>query len=127
MLPKKLYAVLGENKDLGNKLHTHYVYYSWKKEQVKAKENIASILEDYSDKKLLGLAYDATTKKLLREFISLKKESHWEKVLQKILKGLYELLTREIENAAPIPRASIRMKINKLPIYDKDDILMITE
>ena len=70
--------------------------------QIKIKKKIESILKNYSDKKLLGLAYDKTTKKLIQELISLKKEENWFKVVVKILKGLRDLLNREIEKAKPI-------------------------
>ena len=35
MLNKKIYLVLGENKDLGNKLHAYYVYDCDKNKQKK--------------------------------------------------------------------------------------------
>ena len=65
---------MGENKDLGNKLHAHYVYESNRNTQINIKKKIESILINYSDKKLISLAYDKTTEKLIQDLISLKKE-----------------------------------------------------
>ena len=130
MLNKKIYLVLGENKDLGNKLHAHYIYQCDKNTQIKIKSKIDDVLKDYSDKKLLGLAYDKTTKKLIQELIYLKKEKNWSKILNKILEGLSELLEREIEKAKPISKPKlneIKKEFLKIPIYDKYDIIKIKE
>jgi|TARA_Y100000310_G_C20634600_1_gene790503 hypothetical protein len=130
MLNKKIYYVLGENKDLGNKLHAHYIYESDSNTQIKIKSKIDDILKDYSDKKLLGLAYDKITKKLIQELISLKKEKNWSKILNKILKGLSDLLEREIEKAKPLSKPKlndIKREFLKIPIYDKSDIIKIKE
>jgi len=130
MLNKKIYLVLGENKDLGNKLHTHYVYECDKNAQIRIKSKVDDILEDYSDKKLLGLAYDRTTKKLIQELIYLKKEKNWSKILNKILKSLSDLLEREIEEAKHLSKpklTKIKKELLKIPIYDKSDIIKIKE
>ncbi|MFH1506539.1 MAG: hypothetical protein ABIE94_06155 [archaeon] len=132
MLNKTLYLVLGENKDLGNKLHSHYVYESDKNTQIRIKKEIESILMNYSDNKLLGLAYDKTTKKLIQELINLKKEKNWKKIIVKILTGLRDLLEREIEEAEPISKPkslvnNIKEELKKLPIYHTTDIIKIIE
>ena len=131
MLNKTIYLLLGENKDLGNKLHAHYVYECDRNVQIRIKKKIESILKNYSDKKLLGLAYDKTTKKLIQELISLKKEENWFKVVVKILKGLRDLLNREIEKAKPILKSkslikNIKEELKKLTIYHPSDIIKIT-
>ncbi len=132
MLNKKLYLVLAKNKDLGNKLHSHYIYECGRAAQIKIKSRIDDILKQYSEKKLLGLAYDKTTRNLIQEFISLKKEPNWPRILNKILKGLSDLLSREIEKAKPVPKPKsaikdIKKQLKKLPIYHKTDIIKITE
>ncbi len=132
MLPKKVYFVLGENKDLGNKLHSYYVYKCDRDAQTKIKSKIDDIIENYSDKKLLTLGYDEVTKKLLREFISLKKEPGWDKIMMKILKGLSDLLDREIKKAKKISKpastiSDIKKALNKLKIYHSSDIIKIEE
>ncbi|MBU3940526.1 MAG: hypothetical protein KKH88_01200 [Nanoarchaeota archaeon] len=130
MLNKKIYSVLGENKDLGNKLHSYYVYKSNKKIQIKTKKKIESILNNYSDKKLVGLAYDKTTRKFIQELILLKKEKNWNKIVIKILKGLKDLLEREIKEAKIVPKittSNIKEELKKLPIYHKSDILKIKQ
>ena len=121
---------MGENKDLGNKLHTRYIYDSDKKTQIKTKAIIDEILKKYSDKKFLSLAYDDTSKKLIKEFISLKKQPNWSKILNKVLKGLSDLLEREIKEAKTVPEPGsvakyIIKSIRKLRIYNQTDILKI--
>jgi len=64
MLNKAIYKVLGENKDLGNKLHSYYVYLSDKNTQIEIKDKINFIFVNYSDKKLLSLVYDKIFEKL---------------------------------------------------------------
>jgi GNAT superfamily N-acetyltransferase len=132
MLNKKIYCVLGENKDLGNKLHAHYIYDCDNATQAKIKLKIDDILREYSDKKLLGLAYDKNTRSLIQEFISLKKEPNWLKILNKILRGLKDLLNREIKMAEPIlkPKSIIsdmRKQLKKMSFYHKTDIIKIKE
>ena len=132
MLNEKIYLVLGKDKDLGNKLHAHYVYVCDKSTQIKTKVKIDNLLKDYSDKKLLGLAYDKTTKKLIQELISLKKEPNWKKILNKILKGLGDLLKREIEKTRLVSKPKsvinyIKRELEKLPIYHTTDIIKIKE
>jgi len=132
MLSKNIYLVLGENKDLGNKLHAHYIYECDKKTQKKIKSKIEDILKNYFDRKLLGLAYDKTTRNLIQELISLKKVKDWSKVVVKILKGLRDLLEREIEKTEPIqkPKSVIKLlndELKKLHIYHKTDIIKITK
>jgi hypothetical protein len=65
MLSKKIYSVLGENKDLGNKLHTHYVYSCERNVQRETRVKMKGILQEFSDTKLLGLAFDPISKNLL--------------------------------------------------------------
>ena len=132
MLNKKIYFVLGENKDLGNKLHDHYIYDSDKKSQNKVKDKINILLADYSDKNLLNLAYNDLTKKLIKELISLKSEPNWFKIVNKILKGLNDLLEREIKKAKSLnkPKSVIKYiskELKKLHIYHNSDIVKIKE
>jgi len=132
MLNKKKYLLLGENKDLGNKLHTRYVYNSNRNTQIKIKDKIDSILLNYSDNKLLSLAYDKITNKLIQELISLKKEKNWLKIIFKILNGLRDLLDREITKAKPIskPKSIIKKitkELEKLLIYHPSDIIKIKQ
>jgi len=132
MLSKNIFLVLGENKDLGNKLHAHYIYECDKKEQNKIKSKIDDILKDYSDEKLLGLAYDISTKKLIQDLICVKKEKNWSKIVVKMLKGLRDLLEREIKKAKPIQKPKsvikyVKRELEKLHIYHETDAIRITE
>lgn len=77
LLSEKLYLILGKDNDLGNKLHSHYVYECKRSEQREAKIKIGNLIEGYSDSKLLGLSYDDVTKKFIQDLISLKDEPQW--------------------------------------------------
>ena len=130
MLNRAIYGVLGEEKDLGNKLHTHYVYESDRDTQEKTKKKIESIISNYSDTTLLSLAYDRTTKKLMRELMSLKSEKNWSRIVIKILKGLRKLLQREIEKAKPIPKPTIqniKKGLMNLPSYHPSDTITLEQ
>jgi len=132
MINKKLYQILGENKDLGNKLHAYYVYKCSKQKQVKIKKTIDKLIHDYSDKQFKELAYDNTTKTLINELIALKNEHNWMKIILKLLKGLSHLLKREIGHAEKLQkpdniRKYVEKEIKKLHIYHKSDIIKVKE
>jgi hypothetical protein len=132
MLSKKLYLVLGENKDLGNRLHSYYVYKAGKNKQIKAKLMIDSLIKNYSDTKLLELAYDNKTRKYINEIILLKKEKNWGKIMLKLLKGIGDLLDREIKSAKKIRqpqkiRQILKKQMQNLAIYNPSDIINIKE
>jgi len=120
MLTKKLYKILGENNDLGNKLHSYYIYKCNKNKQIKTKQLIESILKNKTP--LSKLAYNKTTKTLIKK-LNIK-----EKTTKKILKALIDLLEREIKQAKPIPKPkNIKNKLKKLPIYKKEDLIKIKQ
>ncbi|MBU0757948.1 MAG: GNAT family N-acetyltransferase [Nanoarchaeota archaeon] len=132
MLNRKLYSILSSDKDLGILLHSHYIYVSDKNNQIKARDIVHNLIQEYEDPKFLELGYSQNTKELIREFISCKNEPNWKKVLNKFLKGLLELLEREIIKAHPIniPKnisQLINLEIKKIPMYNKSAIINITE
>ncbi|MFH1668328.1 MAG: hypothetical protein ABIA62_00200 [Candidatus Woesearchaeota archaeon] len=132
MLSKRLYLILGQDNDLGNRLHRHYVYLSSRKVQINVKSKIDDIIYDYRDKKLVGLGFNQKTKKLLQELIRAKKEPGWKNIVLRILKGLSDLLEREIVSAKEmeIPKSiqtTIIKELKKLKIYHKTDLINIKE
>lgn len=132
VLSEKLYLILGKDNDLGNKLHSHYVYECNRNKQKEVKTKIDDLIEKYSDGKFIGLAYDGVTSKLIRELIALKDDPQWSEVIRKFLKGLSDLLGREIQKAAKIPKPErvfedIRNGLKRMDIYDELDIVNIEE
>lgn len=133
LLSEKLYLILGKDNDLGNKLHSHYVYECRRGEQREAKKKIGDLIEGYSDSKLLALSYDDVTKKLLQDLISLKEiEPQWFEVVFKLLNGLSDLLDREIARATIIPEPKtiirdINEGLHRMPIYDESDVIKAEE
>ncbi|MFT4309038.1 MAG: hypothetical protein ACMXYL_00965 [Candidatus Woesearchaeota archaeon] len=132
MISKKIYLVLGENNDLGNKIHSYYIYKADKDVQTRTIKVIDGIIDDYTDSKLLSLSYDTTTRRLMKELIALKHEPNWNKIVMKILRGLKGLLLREIELSKPIRKPKdirnyIKKELKKLDIYHKTDVIRINE
>ena len=113
MLNKRIYLVLGKDNDLGNKLHSHYIYQSDRQTQIRIKHNINDILLDFEPRKIESLAYNDTTRNLLIELITLQNEANWEKIVVKILKALEQILKREIVEMKTIKKNAINfhMKI----------------
>lgn len=130
MLTKNIYKLLDDPHLLGVKLHSHYVYHCGREEQEKAKKLIESLLKDYSDEKFISLGYDDKRKKLIKELIKLKKEPGWEKIVRKFLKGLKELIEREIGRAEEVQKPKnikkhVKKELRKLDIYHKSDVVKV--
>ena len=120
MLNKRLSHILME-KNLGNKIHTHYVYHSDRESQIEIKKNIDDIVLDFNPRKLVSLGYNDTSIKLINEFIDLKKEPNWEKIVVRILKALRLILQREIVEARPISNpdiSHIEARLTQMPDFD---------
>ena len=132
MLNKKLFLLLGDNKDLANRLHSYYVYLSDKEVQAEIKNKIDDILVDFTESKLREIAYDEKTRDLIQELIELKEEPNWKKVVIKMLKGLIELLDRELIKSTTIPKPKtieddIINEIKNWDIFHKTDLIEIKE
>ena len=132
MLNEKLFLLLGDNKDLANRLHSHYVYLSDRDVQAETKNIIDDILNDFKDYKLIEIAYNKRTRDLMQELIDLKEEPNWKKVVIKMLKGLRDLIDRELNRASTIPRPEtiekeILCEIKKWDIFHKTDLIEIKE
>ena len=130
MLNKRIYLVLGKDNDLGNKLHSHYIYQSDRQTQIRIKHNINDILLDFEPRKIESLAYNDTTRNLLIELITLQNEANWEKIVVKILKALEQILKREIVEMKTIKKPSIshlKNKLTSLPFYDDSVLLTVEE
>jgi len=132
VLNEKLYLILGKDNDLGNKLHSYYVYECKGSEQIEVKRRIDDLIECYSDSKLLGLSYDDVTTKMLQDLISLKDEPQWFEVVFRLLNGLSHLLDREIKRATVIPEPKtvvedIKKELRRMPIYGESDVIRIEE
>lgn len=138
MISEKLREVLGRNNDLGNLLHTHYIYNCGKEDQIIARAKLEALLKHYkrfkhhSDEGLLGLAFDENSEGLLAELIALKKEPNWQEIITKILEGLSHLLDRELEKAQSIPKPAkveeeVIKELVKIHIYHPDDRIEVTE
>lgn len=132
VLSEKIYLILGKDNDLGNKLHSYYVYQCDRNEQIKAKTKIDDLIAEYSDSKFLELSYNDITKKLLQDLISLKNEAQWFEVILKLLNGLSDLLDREIKKASNLPKTEttvgdLRKGFIKIRIHDESDVLEIKE
>ena len=87
MLNKRLSHVLME-KNLGNNLHTHYIYHSERGSQIEIKNIIDDIGIDFNPRELVSLGYDDISIRLINEFIGLKDEPNWENIVVRILKAL---------------------------------------
>jgi len=132
LLSEKLYLILGKDNDLGNKLHSYYIYECGRDEQREVKRKICNLIEGYSDSKLLGLSYDDVTRKLIQDLISLKDEPQWFEVVFKLLNGLSDLLDREIKKATRLPKPTtiiqdIEKGLSGMQIYDESDVVKIEE
>lgn len=128
----KLMRIIGENKDLGNKLHSHYIYNCDAKEQTEAKQKIDKLIEKYTDKDFLKLSYNNTTRQLILELMELKEEPHWQEIVRRMLRGLSHLLERELARAKKILkpdkiRKKIIEKLKKLHIYEASDVIEVNE
>ena len=129
MLNKRLSHILME-KNLGNKLHSHYVYLSDRESQIKINKIINDILIDFNPQDLVFLGYDETTIRLIHEFIDLKDEPNWEKIVVKILKALSTILKREIVEARPKSKPDtslIESCLTHMPNYDGSHQITIEE
>ena len=132
MQNKKLFLLLGDNKDLANRLHSHYVYLSDRDVQTETKKMINDILNDFKDVKLIDIAYDERTRNLMQELIDLKEEPNWKKIVIKMMKGLRDLIDRELIIASAIPRPEtiekqIICEIINWDIFHKTDLIEIKE
>jgi hypothetical protein len=132
VLNKKLFLVLGDNKDLANRLHSHYVYLSDREVQIEIKNKIDDILVDFTDNKLREIAYDEKTRDLMQELIDLKEEHNWKKVVIKMFNGLSYLNDRELKKASGIPRpenieVDIINEIKNWDIFHKTDHIKVKE
>ncbi len=129
MLNKRLSQILME-KNLGNKLHSHYVYLSDRESQIKIKKIIDDIVNDFNHLELVSLGYDDTSSRLIDEFIDLKDEPNWEKIVVKILKALSMILKREIVEARPISNPDISLiesRLTQMPHYDASHQIKIED
>jgi GNAT superfamily N-acetyltransferase len=69
----------------------------------------------------VSLGYDDTSIRLIDEFIDLKNEPNWEKIVVRILKALSLILQREIDEARPISNPEISLieaRLTQMPDYD---------
>jgi GNAT superfamily N-acetyltransferase len=108
-------------KNLGNIIHTHYIYLSDRDSQIEIKKNIDEIVIDFKPRKLVSLGYDDTSIRLINEFIDLKNEPNWEKIVVRILKALSLILQREIVEARPISKPEVSIiesYLTQMPDYD---------
>ncbi len=132
MLTKKIYKLLDVPNLLGVKLHSHYVYQCDRDEQKKAKKLIESLLKDYSDEKFISLGFDGERKKLIMELIKLKNEPDWDRMVMKFLKGLKELIERELKKAEEVQKPRnlakyVKKELKKLHIYHRTDVVKVKE
>jgi len=133
MFTKKTYSALANDPGLlANKLHTRYVYELSAEKQVKIKELIESTIDNYSDDKLMQLAFNSETKRLIAELIACKREPNWQKVIHKFLKGMLNILEREISRARRIRKPAriskhILKAMKRLHIYKEGDIVRVEE
>jgi GNAT superfamily N-acetyltransferase len=108
-------------KNLGNIIHTHYICLSDRDSQIEIKKNIDEIVIDFKPRKLVSLGYDDTSIRLINEFIDLKNEPNWEKIVVRILKALSLILQREIVEARPISKPEVSIiesYLTQMPDYD---------
>jgi GNAT superfamily N-acetyltransferase len=108
-------------KNLGNKIHSHYIYHSDRESQIEIKNNIDDIVIDFNPRELVSLGFDDTSIKLIDEFIDLKDTPNWEKIVVRILKALSLILQREIVEARPISNSDISLIescLTQMPDYD---------
>lgn len=136
-ISEKLREVLGRNKDLGNILHTYYIYECHRDKQMIAKAKISALLNQYKrggqfpEEGLLDLAgFDKTAKKYMRELIALKDEPDWNEIMEKLLQGLHHLLDREIVLAERMLRSErvkehVMKELTKIHIYAPGDIIEV--
>lgn len=132
LFSKRLYKIFGDEKNLGNKLHSFYISTCDKKRQIEMKRKLEALIKNYDDGKFSDLAYNSDTKKLIQEVIELKNEQDWFKVIIKYFLGLSDLLEREIKKAVEIPQretiiGDIGKKIKKIYIFHPSDIIKINE
>ena len=132
MLSSEMLRVFGERKDLGNKIHSHYIYNLDRDEQQDAKKRFDSLASSYSDEAFLSLAYDEETRSLIREFMSLKAEPHWHAVIRRFSRAMSHALERELNEQTTIPHpedieARIRRGLDLIAIREPDDIVTISE
>lgn len=76
---------------------------------------------DFKPHKLVSLGYDDTSIRLINEFIDLKNEPNWEKIVVRILKALSLILQREIVEARPISKPEVSIiesYLTQMPDYD---------
>lgn len=129
MLNKRIYQILIE-KNLGNKLHSQYVYLRDKESQIEIKKQIDDLLMDFSPPRLVSLGYDDPTRRLIHELIDLKEEPNWEKIVVKILKALSTILKREIIEARPISKPDISLiesLLTQMPTHDESNQIKIRD
>ncbi|MBT4087729.1 MAG: hypothetical protein HOE30_04465 [Deltaproteobacteria bacterium] len=108
-------------KNLGNNLHTHYIYHSERGSQIEIKNIIDDIVIDFNPRELVSLGYDDISIRLINEFIGLKDEPNWENIVVRILKALSLILQREIDEARPISTLDIshvESCLTQMPDYD---------
>lgn len=132
MLIKAMRKILGEEKDLRNKLHSYYIYEANRDEQQRAKKQFEELLTNYTDKKFLALAPTKKTRTYIQDLLYLKTEPTWEKVIKKFFTGMIHLLEREIKKSKNILKpknvvSKIKKELQNIHIYHKEDIVEITE
>lgn len=132
MLTKSMRKIFAGSNDLGNKIHSYYIYHSNKNIQLKAKKEFEDLLNSYSDKKFISLGPTKDSRDLIKKFIKLKNEPTWNKVVDKFIKGMIHLLEREITYSKEIPKPNniinkIKRELKKIYIFNKEDIIKITE
>jgi GNAT superfamily N-acetyltransferase len=132
VLSERLYLILGKDNDLGNKLHSYFIYECDRDKQIELKKRMDELIGDYSDMGLLELAYDAVTRKLIQDLIALRDEPQWLEVVIKLLRGLSDLLDREIKKATEVHKPEmiveeITERLRGIQIYDESDIVDVQE
>lgn len=132
MLNEKLYAIFCDRNDLGNLLHSHYIYKADLNSQIESKKFIEELLNNYSDQKFIEMGFDKKTKDLIEQLISCKKEDNWKVFIEKFLMGMRDLLEREISNSSRLEIPSdfsmkLKSEMTQLPIYHKNSLIKIDE
>ncbi len=117
-----------KDENLGNKLHSHYIYTIGPELQLKSKEVIDSVINNYSDEGFSRLAYDSETRALMHDLVGLPHTRSWNVFKDGFLNGMSLLLDREIMRTHPVKlrkdTASIILKsLQSLDIYSDKDIL----
>lgn len=117
-----------KDENLGNKLHSHYIYNSGPEAQLNAKKVIDSVINNYSDEGFSRLAYDSETRALMLGLVRLPHTQSWNVFKDGFLNGMSLLLDREIMKTHPLKlrkdtATTVLKSLQSLKIYDDKDIV----